>query len=141
MVQRSCSSDGQSIGPNSGAEASCLPETLGDSGDTAVEVCSSDAEESGYRAPAPFAWQLGRQLLLLDEDPGGFWQMAELEFEPVRCHYLEVRRASYVWFREALGALMSRALLSGEAAAEEAGTHLLSWYDAHHASVLAPEPR
>jgi hypothetical protein len=141
MVHRSCSSDGQSCGPTSGAEAGCLSDSLGEIGDTAVEVCSANAEEEVYRAPTPFAWQLGRQLLLLDENPGGFWQMAELEFEPIRCHYIEVRRASYIWFREALGALMSRALASGEAAAEEAGTNVLNWYDTHHAPVLTPDAR
>src|SRR4051794_41573833 len=80
MVQRSCSSDGQSCGPNSGAEAGCLPESLGETSDTAVVVCSFNADEEVYRAPAPFALQLCRQLLLLVENPGGFWQIVETEF-------------------------------------------------------------
>jgi hypothetical protein len=67
--------------------------------------------------------------------------MAELEFDPIGVHYTEVRRASYVWFREAFGALMSRALISGEGSAEEAGANLLAWYSAHHAPILAADPR
>jgi hypothetical protein len=141
MVQRSCSSDGQSCNPQSGSDPGCLPDALVESGDTAVEVCSTEADGDGYRAPTPFAWQCGRQLLLLDEDPGGFWLMAELEFDPIGVHYTEVRRASYVWFREAFGALMSRALISGEDSAEEAGANLLAWYSAHHSPILAADPR
>jgi hypothetical protein len=140
MVQRSCSSDGQSCNPQSSSETGCLPDSIIESGDTAVEVCSAESEEESYRAPTPFAWQCGLQLLLLDEDPGGFWVVAELEFDPIRCHYVEVRRAPYIWFREALGALMSRALYSGENAADEAGANRLAWYTAHHAPVLAADP-
>ncbi|MFL5759370.1 MAG: hypothetical protein ACJ789_06515 [Thermomicrobiales bacterium] len=137
MVQRRCSSDGQS---QSGSEAGVIPDSLAESGETAVEICSTGTEEDSYRAPTLFAWQSGRQVLLLDEELGGHWQMAELEYDPILNRYVEVRRATYDWFREALGALMSRALLSGEAVAEDAGTNLLAWYFAYYAPILATEP-
>ena len=66
-------------------------------------------------APQPFAWQNGNQLLLMDVDPTG-WQFAELEFIPEECRYIECRRATYQWPREAIGALLSRALASGDSA-------------------------
>lgn len=64
-------------------------------------------------APQPFAWQNGDQLLLLDVD-GPNWLVAELHFLPDECRYEEVRRCSFQWQREAIGALLSRALLNGD---------------------------
>ena len=66
-------------------------------------------------APEPFAWQNGNQLLLMDVDQGG-WQFAELVFVPGECRYIELRRSTYEWPREAVGALLSRALASGDSA-------------------------
>ena len=66
-------------------------------------------------APEPFAWQNGNQLLLMDVDSIG-WHFAELEFLPGECRYIELRRSSYDWPREAVGALLSRALASGDSA-------------------------
>ena len=66
----------------------------------------------GNRAPAPFAWQHGTQLILLDDEPGG-WVMAELRFDTDLCRYVEVRRAVYEQTREAIGAVLSRSLSSG----------------------------
>jgi hypothetical protein len=107
----------------------------------AIDVHSSEADSNGYRAPTPFAWQSGQQLILLDEDPGGFWVMAELQFDPMNINYHELRRASYIWFREALGAAMSRALISGEAAANELAANLAAWFETYHAPALAAESR
>jgi hypothetical protein len=64
-------------------------------------------------APQPFAWQNGDQLLLLDLD-GASWLFAELHFRPDQCRYEEVRRTRYRWQREAIGALLSRALVNGD---------------------------
>ncbi|MGH2617855.1 MAG: hypothetical protein ACRDJC_21710, partial [Thermomicrobiales bacterium] len=73
--------------------------------------------------PAPFAWQDGRRLWILD---GGLddWVLAELIFEPRTCSYLEVRRSSYQWPREAVGAFLSRALVGGQRRAEDAARGL-----------------
>ena len=65
------------------------------------------------RAPYPFSSQNGNQLLLLDLEVEG-WVFAELRFDPVDCRYAEVRRATYAWSREAVGALLSRALSVSE---------------------------
>jgi hypothetical protein len=107
----------------------------------AVEVRPVEPDSGGYRAPMPFAWQSGLQAILIDEDPDAFWVMAELEFDPEQCRYHEVRRASYLWFRETLGAAMSRALISGESASLDLAENLLSWFETHHASVLTADPR
>jgi hypothetical protein len=67
------------------------------------------------QAPNPFAIQNGNQLLLLDVDAAA-WHVAELQFQAEDCTYTEVRRASYDMPREAIGALLSRALAEGETA-------------------------
>lgn len=74
----------------------------------------------------PFAWQSGRRLLLLECEQG-FWVLAELRFEPKACRYTELRRAVYRWEREAVGALLSRAISEGNEAASEAAEHLATW--------------
>ena len=80
--------------------------------------------EDGGRAP--FAWQHGSQLLLLEPRPFG-WVMAELRFDRAACHYVEVRRARYRWPREAACALLGRALVGGEAVAARAARDLQQW--------------
>jgi hypothetical protein len=89
-----------------------------------------------YYAPIPFAWQQGRQLLLLDEEPDGLWVMAELWFDNDRCRYIEGRRATYQWPREAIGALLCRVLPAGEATTDAAATSLSAWFTAYHGSRL-----
>jgi hypothetical protein len=81
-------------------------------------------------APSPFVWQHDRRLLLLDEEPPE-WILAELEFEPSVCRYREIRRASYDWEREAVGALLSRAMASGEDAAADSARRLDDWLIKH----------
>ncbi len=76
--------------------------------------------------PAPFAWQSGRRLWILDGRDSE-WIVAELEFNPRECRYIEVRRAVYRWPREAAGALLGRALSGGTANAEEASRGLMLW--------------
>ena len=80
-----------------------------------------DRDQSG-----PFAWQEGRRLWILD---GGktTWVLAELIFDPQSCRYLEVRRASYQWPREAAGALLGRTFAGGRRRAEEAARGLSAW--------------
>ena len=82
------------------------------------------------RSETPFAWQDGRRLLLLDEEPGG-WTFAELRFDDVRCHYVEVRRATYRWPREAAGAILARGLGFGPEAVERLAVALDRWLAAH----------
>jgi hypothetical protein len=80
------------------------------------------------------------QLLLLDDDEGK-WVMAELRFEPDLCRYVEIRRATYAWVREAAGAVISRALASGEEAARDSARVLQAWLATYHsAGHLVPSP-
>ena len=74
----------------------------------------------------PFAWQDGRRLWLLDGGPMD-WVLAELLFDPETCRYLEVRRSTYRWPREAAGALLGRSLSGGECRAEDAARRLNEW--------------
>lgn len=74
----------------------------------------------------PFAWQDGRRLWILDGDRND-WVLAELMFEPGPCRYVEVRRSSYRWFREAAGALLGRAFVGGQPHAEAAARSLADW--------------
>ncbi|MGH2531306.1 MAG: hypothetical protein ACRDJW_03265 [Thermomicrobiales bacterium] len=102
------------------------------------EAPSTDpGADDGYRRPAPFAWQHGRHLLLLDEEPNGVWVMAELWFDPDQCRYLELKRAVFPWAREALGATLSRALAHGEIVASESADRLDAWYGSTHGEQVA----
>ncbi|MCA9878954.1 MAG: hypothetical protein KC442_14275 [Thermomicrobiales bacterium] len=74
----------------------------------------------------PFAWQDGRRLWLLDGRARN-WVLAELVFDPSSCRYLEVRRTSYRWPREAAGALLGRTIASGQGQAENAARGLVEW--------------
>ena len=74
----------------------------------------------------PFTWQDGRRLWLLDGQPRN-WVLAELVFDPTSCRYLEVRRTTYRWPREAAGALLGRTFASGESQAENAARGLVEW--------------
>jgi hypothetical protein len=67
------------------------------------------------RAPDPFAIQNGDQLLLLDVD-WQTWTVAELHYHSDECGYTQVRRADYESPREAIGAVLSRALAQGDEA-------------------------
>lgn len=84
----------------------------------------SDARATTQQGP--FAWQDGRRLWILDGG-GSDWILAELLFDPESCRYLEIRRSSYRWPREAAGALLSRTYSSGEQKAEIAARGLLDW--------------
>jgi hypothetical protein len=84
----------------------------------------TDVRDSGQHAP--FAWQDGRRLWLLDGTPSD-WVLAELLFEPETCRYIEVRRSRYRWPREAAGVLLGRTLACGQSQAEEAARGLLEW--------------
>lgn len=98
---------------------------------------SRAAEQGVKRAPMPFAWQHGTQLILLDDDPQG-WVMAELRFDPELCRYVEVRRAVYSLTREAIGAVISRALSSGDHAAVDTALRLHEWLSTYYGiSVIA----
>lgn len=95
------------------------------------EPPSPAQEQDGERqrsiqARAPFVWQHGRRLLLLDEQ-FPHWVMAEFHFDTERCRYVEIRRATYHWAREAIGVVLSRAFASGEEAAEDAARSLNAW--------------
>jgi hypothetical protein len=74
----------------------------------------------------PFAWQDGRRLWILDSGPSD-WVLAELLFEPRSCRYLEVRRSTYRWPREAAGALLGRTFAGGQRQAEDAARGLSEW--------------
>jgi hypothetical protein len=95
------------------------------------------------RAPMPFVWQHGTQLILLDDDPEG-WVMAELRFQPELCRYVEIRRAVYPLTREAIGAVLSRALASGDHAAVDTALSLHDWLSTYYGisivSDVIPSP-
>lgn len=77
-------------------------------------------------APPPFSWQHGRSLWILDREPDG-WVLAELRFDVAACRYQEVRRAHYHWAREAVGALLGRAIAAGVPEAEAIAVRLSRW--------------
>lgn len=91
-------------------------------GDAAASVAAS----YDWGGRAPFACQHGDRLLLLEPKSPG-WILAELRFDAGGCRYVEVRRACYRWAREAAGALLSRALAEGDAAADRADRALRDW--------------
>ena len=86
-------------------------------------------------APYPFAWQNANQLLLLDLASEG-WVMAELVFDSETCRYAEVRRATYDWPREAIGALLSRSLSVSDTALIDTTEHLDAYLRRHYGISL-----
>lgn len=98
----------------SGSPAEAPPEP------TAEPDRSQPLEASGSRGDwsstkstqHPFVFQRRHQLFLLDGGAGD-WVLAELRFDLATCRYVEVRRASYHWPREALSSLLSR-MLTGD---------------------------
>ena len=91
------------------------------------------------QSETPFAWQDGQRLLLLDEEADG-WTFAELRFDAARCHYVEVRRATFRWPREAAGAILARGLAFGPDGIECLAVALDGWL-AIHLAVAVPENR
>ena len=91
------------------------------------------ANHALHHAPAsqPFAWQNGEQLLLLDLEHSE-WLVAELAFDATECLYFEKRRATYMAQREAIGALLSRALASGESALIDTVEQLDAYMTRHY---------
>ena len=55
----------------------------------------------------PFVVQFERRLFLLTWELTS-WTLAELEFDAKSCTFVEQRRSSYEWPREAFGVLLSR---------------------------------
>ena len=102
-----------------------IPPTRGSGADAPLGPDAATPRNDG-RGRAPFAWQHGSQLLLLEARPLG-WVLAELRFDRAACHYVEVRRARYRWPREAACALLGRALVGGEAVAAGAARDLQVW--------------
>lgn len=96
------------------------------------------AEVAVNRAPSPFVWQHGTQLILLDDDPQG-WVMAELRFQPELCRYVEIRRALYPLTREAIGAVLSRALASGDHAAVDTALSLHDWLSTYYGIAVVDD--
>lgn len=109
-----------------------------DAGDV-EELPHAASGEPIHRAPTPFVWQHGRRLLLLDDEQRG-WIVAELRFDVERCRYVEVRRATYRWPREAVGAVLSRALASGQSAAEDSARSLNLWLLRYYGIILYGDP-
>ena len=73
-----------------------------------IRAARADAEI--VRDSLPFVVQSGQSMYFIAENSGE-WVVAELQFEPDACIFLETRRASYQWPREAFGRLMSIALI------------------------------
>jgi hypothetical protein len=90
------------------------------------------------RAPIPFVWQHDTRVLLLDDDDAG-WVMAELRFDAEVCRYQEVRRATYRLTREAIGAVLSRALASGDHAAVDTAIQLHQWLHTYYGISVVPD--
>jgi hypothetical protein len=106
------------------------------------EMVGSTAVVGNGRLPlldVPFAWQHEQRLLLLDQEAGG-WTFAELRFDSERCHYVEVRRATFRWPREAAGALLARGVAFGTAPAERLAADLQRWLADHLATNPGQEP-
>ena len=76
----------------------------------------------------PYVWQHGRALFLLDRTISAEWVVAEFRYDRLSGCYHERARMIYEWPREALGALLGRILIHGEAETLEAATTLDAWW-------------
>ena len=129
MVQRSPHTDSSGGSPEAGETDAVFP---------APSAEPAAPADEWHRAPTPFVWQHGQRLLLLDDEPPG-WVMAELRFDVERCRYIEVRRATYRWAREAVGAILSRALASGDEAIVDSARSLHQWLHKHYGIRVEPD--
>jgi hypothetical protein len=84
--------------------------------------------------PSGWVWQRSTHLLMLDR-ANGEWVVAELEFVRERGYYVEQRRCTYNWPREAVGAALSRLLALGRSEALAASASLDAWC----ATMFAPD--
>jgi hypothetical protein len=108
--------------------------------DGVATTVSPDGAPAGRPlSEVPFAWQHGRRLLLLDEESRG-WTFAEFRFDQERCRYVEVRRATFRWPREAAGALLAHGVSFGDEQTNRLAAALDRWL-ATHASVVASQGR
>jgi hypothetical protein len=67
---------------------------------------------------------------LLEQQAAG-WVLAEMRFDNRGCRYVEIRRAHYRWPREAVCALVGRALVAGDDAAANLARDLATWVATH----------
>lgn len=108
----------------------CFP---GDDGcDTALDAPPGHAAIAVRPPRMPFAWQHEQVVLMLDQGERG-WTVAELRFEPDRLRYVEVRRSSYRWPREAMGAVIARGVRCGEASMAQLARAVDAWLKSRHA--------
>ena len=130
----SSSGSGSGRGPDPGSPAGASPEPTPERvpphGVLPVVPVAATPVPRAPRTSAPFSWQHGCQLLLLQAECV-WWVLAEFRFDAARCRYVEVRRARYRWSREATGALLSRALPAGDADVNHLATDLHAWVAAH----------
>ncbi len=105
-------------------EPDCLP---GDDGCGPTLGTPADHTAIAVRPPKmPFAWQHEQYLLMLDQQDRG-WTVAELRFEPDHLRYVEVRRSSYRWPREAMGAVIARGVRCGESSMAQLARAVDTW--------------
>lgn len=90
-----------------------------------------DRSRAGLLEHTPFAWQHEDRLYLLEAGSRS-WVLAELQFDPSGCHYVELRRSRFRWAREAGGALLGRALRAGDPAMERLADDISQWITRHH---------
>jgi hypothetical protein len=83
----------------------------------------------------PYVWQHGKSLFLLDRTISAEWVVAEFRYDRLSGCYHERARMVYDWPREALGALLGRILIHGEAEIVEAAATLDAWWG--HVSAYA----
>lgn len=108
-------------------------------GDLLSLMAAVEADGSQGRRPVPFVWQHGNRLLLLTEE-GRRWVFAELLFDQASCGYLERRRIVYEWEREAVGAVLSRALAAGLESVECATRAMNRWLLVHYGHSVTEAP-
>lgn len=87
--------------------------------------------------PRGWVWQRSTHLFMLDRNDFGQWAVVELEFLRDRGYYIELRRCSYDWPREAVGAMLSRLLSLGDREALTASASLDAWCAAAFAAEVA----
>ena len=91
-----------------------------------------DYDGSSPAAVAPAASGTSDAILGVPLNSLDGWVMAELRFDDDLCRYVEIRRAVYALTREAIGAVISRALASGDHAAVDTALSLHDWLSTYY---------
>ena len=90
-----------------------------DAPESSLPIQAARADAARVRPRVPFVVHAGETLFMVAEE-GSDWVVAELQFDVADCAFTETHTARFHWPREAMGRLLSRAIVRDEIDVAEA---------------------